>query len=429
MKQIIVIMFLFVVGLGAIDFQCEPDEYGFVLVPGPACKALNLNITSRQNITSVNGQENFDGSGYKIVKIVTQVANFIPSGLEKFFPNLEALQIANSKLKIVEKKDFEPFPKAKLFDFVNNEIQFIPGDLFEENLELLSIRFESNPITHIGHNLVTSLKKLERVYLEDTKCMNKNYRPAEIPSVTGDIKARCPEPTEEMLRTPEERYQKYEEKVQKLERIVDALAQQIFILSTQQSDVEPPPATIDIKCKMIEETCKTFDLVVELPGSKIGKVQGKKGTEINSAKQIQIVDQTALSLPTNFAEKFPLVTEIVFDRSNFFHLDNATFSNLTLLTSLTITNNKIRQIPAKTFVDNKKMNFLNLAGNKIQVIDDEAFVGLIFLVELNLSHNLLTRISPAAFSSFSVNYIMQVDVSREFRIFVLSSLSHHFVHR
>jgi hypothetical protein len=64
-----------------------------------ACIAFEVNITSRQTITSINGQTNFDGSYHTIVDIKRGVVDLIPEGLEKFFPNLEALTTFFSKLK------------------------------------------------------------------------------------------------------------------------------------------------------------------------------------------------------------------------------------------------------------------------------------------------------------------------------------------
>jgi leucine-rich repeat transmembrane neuronal protein 1/2 len=203
-----------------------------------------------------------------------------------------------------------------------------------------------------------------------------------------------------------------EEKNKKLERIVDSLTRQLFILSNQQSDIKPSPPSIDFKCKMTEKNCDVLDLVVELPGSKIGKVQGENGTEIESITQIRIIDQAALILPSNFAEKFPKVKEITIERSEFFQLDSETFSNLTLLTSLTIAKNKIRRIPTYAFADNVKMTKLDLSGNRLEIIEEDAFAGLRFLIELNLSHNRLTHISPAVFARLTSLQTLHLQFNR-----------------
>jgi hypothetical protein len=258
MKRIIAILIL-IVRLDAIDLQCRFEPMRWTYVTGPACKASNLNITSRQTITSVNGETNFDGSSYKFIIVNSQVVSFIPEGLGEFFPNLESLHIVRSKLKKVEKKDLQPFPKLKELILYSNKIESLPGDLLEGNLELKQVHFNSNPITHVGHNLVTPLKKLEHASFSKTKCIDESYGPELISSLTTDLRRNCPEPTQEMNRNAEleqmveslqrsivkadSRNAELEAKVQKLEQIIDALTRQL--LSIQHSD--PPKLSTSIE--------------------------------------------------------------------------------------------------------------------------------------------------------------------------------------
>jgi Leucine-rich repeat (LRR) protein len=388
MRRIIGILLLFVVGLEAIDFQCSYEIPESIYTSGPACVASNVNITSRQIITSVNGQTNFDGSKYDMVSINHQVVNFIPEGLGKFFPYIRILEIEGSKLKKVEKKDLQQFPTIMFLFTSDNEIRFLPNDLFEGNLNLAVISFHSNPISHIGHNLETTLERLSNAHFYSTNCLNKNYFHTTISSFFADSKEKCPEPTQEMIDCDTE------------------------------CEITFSPS-IDFKCKMTEETCNVIDLVIELSDSKIGKVRDENGIEIESITKIRIVDQVMPTLPTNFAEKFPKVTEISIKRSGFFMFDFKTFSNLTLLTSLTLSNNKIINIKEYAFFHNEKLTKLNLAGNKLQIVQFDAFVGLNNLIELNLSHNRLIGFYYGAFSHF--NQLAHIDVSSEFLFFMLFS--------
>jgi Leucine-rich repeat (LRR) protein len=116
--------------------------------------------------------------------------------LGNFFPNLEALQISHSKLKKVEKRDFEQFPKLIEFSSNTNDIESVPSDLFEGNLELKSFSFLENKITHVGHNLVTPLKKLEYASFAFNQCINDSYEKSQISSLAADLKAKCPEHTQ-----------------------------------------------------------------------------------------------------------------------------------------------------------------------------------------------------------------------------------------
>jgi Leucine-rich repeat (LRR) protein len=199
MRRIIAILLLFVVGLEAIDLQCRFKYDYWGLLDGPACWTSNVNITSRQIITSVNGQSNFNGLDYNLMQISNQSVTFIPESLEKFFPNIEGLSITWSNLTKLEKKDMQQFPNLKILFLSGNKLEFLPGDLFEGNLELQIFSLYNNPITHIGHNLVTPLKKLESAIFPKCSCVDEVYFDSNIPLLADDLKANCSEPTQEMI--------------------------------------------------------------------------------------------------------------------------------------------------------------------------------------------------------------------------------------
>jgi hypothetical protein len=199
MRQTIAILFSFAVGLHAINLECKFEDRDWGTVKGTVCIASNVNITSRQTVTSVNGQSNFDGSNYKMIDIQNQVVNFIPEGLEKFFPNIEGLSITASKLKRVGKKDMQQFPKLKILYLSSNDLEFLPSDLFEGNLELRSFAVFANPFTHFGHKLVTPLQKLEAAIFPYGSCVKQFYFRSKIPSIGDDLRANCTEPTQEMI--------------------------------------------------------------------------------------------------------------------------------------------------------------------------------------------------------------------------------------
>jgi Leucine-rich repeat (LRR) protein len=409
MKEIIAVLLLCVLRLDAIDLQCSLESINWVILPGPGCRALNVNVSSRQTITSVNGQSNFQGLSYNKLHIKDQLVYYIPEGIEKFFPNLEAIAIQSSKLKKIDKKDFENFPKLKGLFLNLNEIEFIPGNLFEANPELVELEFSDNPVTQIGHDLVTHLTKLKEVRFTGNNCINKNYFESQISLFSSDLSKNCSQPADKGAQVNNK---EPNAEVQKLNRIIDGLTRQLFILSSQQCVIKPSLALIDFKCEMATDTCDAIDLAIELPGTNIGKVTDSNGNEIQSVSKVQIINQAALFMPTNFAEKFKEVKEITIESSGFFQLDRETFANLSSLTYLTITNNKIREISANAFVDNANMTELHFDGNKLELLDNDSFAGLKNLLELNLAHNLLTHISPAVFANLTSLQTLHLQFNR-----------------
>lgn len=100
-----------------VDFKCTfQSPSGWNHVTGRACRFSNLVVTApNQVITSVNGQ----GGSYhhsqnvKAIEIASQTTNFVPQGLEKLFLQVEGVEIINSKLKEILKRDLSPFPLLK----------------------------------------------------------------------------------------------------------------------------------------------------------------------------------------------------------------------------------------------------------------------------------------------------------------------------
>jgi hypothetical protein len=174
-------------------------------------------------------------TSYKIIKIWEQVVHFIPEDLGKLFPILEVLTIYKSNLKKVEKKDFQQLPKLTVINLHLNEIEFLPGDLFEANPELWAIRISSNQISHVSHNLVTPLEKLQYACLDGNKCIGKGYDQSQIASLAADLRAKCPEPQETIRFAAAIDFAEVQKSLQEI--IKTSTTQTMS--TTQQNDVKP----------------------------------------------------------------------------------------------------------------------------------------------------------------------------------------------
>jgi Leucine-rich repeat (LRR) protein len=104
-------------------------------------------------------------------------------------------------MKAVEKKDLQQFPELIYVDLSRNELELLLGDLFEANPKIHTFDFGYNQISHIGHSLVTNLKRLRTAYLKRNRCIDKRYEQSDVASLTVDLIANCPEPTQESLPT------------------------------------------------------------------------------------------------------------------------------------------------------------------------------------------------------------------------------------
>ncbi|CAG9811216.1 unnamed protein product [Chironomus riparius] len=97
----------------------------------------------------------------------------VPQGLTKTFPNLKVLSICNSKLKDISKDDMAEY--KNLFKFIchKNEVDFLPGDLFEGFEDLTYIKFTSNKLGVIEPNLFDNLYRLEYINFKSNPDIHK----------------------------------------------------------------------------------------------------------------------------------------------------------------------------------------------------------------------------------------------------------------
>ncbi|CAH1734652.1 unnamed protein product [Chironomus riparius] len=84
----------------------------------------------------------------------TCIMTKVPQGLTKTFPNLKMLIIYNSKLKKICKNDLVEYKNLENFTCSGNEIEYLPGDLFEDFNNLRIIDFSKNKLTVIHPNLL-----------------------------------------------------------------------------------------------------------------------------------------------------------------------------------------------------------------------------------------------------------------------------------
>ncbi|KAG5669994.1 hypothetical protein PVAND_000282 [Polypedilum vanderplanki] len=141
------------------------------------CEALELTITEPNQIVSeVVGNQEPGRETEDVVMLLfeRQKTEYLPQGLNKFFPNVNNLVVMESELKHLTKHDLKNFPKLKNIFIARNNIESLPNDLFEYTPEIKSKFLKDNNIKHIGRDIFKPLKQLESVNLEGNICINEN---------------------------------------------------------------------------------------------------------------------------------------------------------------------------------------------------------------------------------------------------------------
>jgi hypothetical protein len=75
-------------------------------------------------------------------------------------PNLIELSISFSSLRLVAKEDLYGLQRLKTLRLDHNQIEYLPGDLFEYTPNLVSVHFQRNQIKYIGHKILDPLEGL-----------------------------------------------------------------------------------------------------------------------------------------------------------------------------------------------------------------------------------------------------------------------------
>lgn len=132
-----------------------------------------------------NGKTNKDVQQFCVSN--SESLEYFPGGLSNFFPNLESIRIKNSSMKYIFKSDLFGLSGLKNFVAVDNQIEIIGPQLFEDNPLLEEIHLEKNKITSISEDLLDSNDgNLLLVHLYNNECIKNDL---EIPNFSAtDIK-------------------------------------------------------------------------------------------------------------------------------------------------------------------------------------------------------------------------------------------------
>lgn len=182
----------------AYNIECKIEKRSWITIDlnVDTCRAENIKIvTQNQRVTSINGQssESFQSRNVHALQIFGRTVNYMPVGLEEFFPNLEVISIAEMKLKSIEKSDLYGFPFLKVLILRNGNLESLSNDLFSNNLELQFIVMDGNKIKSVGENTFAKLTKLEYLFFINNQCTSKwAFGTEKIQALLEELKQKCP---------------------------------------------------------------------------------------------------------------------------------------------------------------------------------------------------------------------------------------------
>lgn len=109
-----------------------------------------------------------------------QMLEYIPVGIDAFFPNLRVFTANDGVLYYIEKEDLEQMPNLIGLHLDSNKLTYLPADLFEATPNLLVLSLGKNPIRSVGLGIFTFIKKLKALYFAKTTCRpSSTYQPVD----------------------------------------------------------------------------------------------------------------------------------------------------------------------------------------------------------------------------------------------------------
>lgn len=99
---------------------------------------------------------------------------YFPGNLNKFFPNLEAVKLFESRVKFLENFDFRFLAKLKYLSLEKNDIEVLQSDIFLFNKELIEVNLKSNKLKFIAPRLLVPLTKLKIAKFNDNVCIDES---------------------------------------------------------------------------------------------------------------------------------------------------------------------------------------------------------------------------------------------------------------
>lgn len=141
----------------------------------------------------MNGYDNSKVAGIYAANSGTIYSPNFPKHLERFFPNLIAIQIRFGGMTTITSNDLAPWPKLIVISLRDNKFETLDGDLFQYTPDIAWIEFHDNILRNVGANLLFNLNKLVSVNFLRNGCIDFLAGSAQqIVSLKTQLLMQCP---------------------------------------------------------------------------------------------------------------------------------------------------------------------------------------------------------------------------------------------
>jgi len=138
-----------------------------------ACEASKLKVINpNEKVTQALNNYAAGNDQVRTLYIYKQTMNFIPSGIEKVFPNLRGFLFTENDVVRVFQSDFKPFPELRgLWLRGNKRLDVLERDLFKFNKKLYYLNLWNNNFKFIDANILDGFSSLSVIDLNANPCI------------------------------------------------------------------------------------------------------------------------------------------------------------------------------------------------------------------------------------------------------------------
>lgn len=142
--------------------------------------------------TSSNSSDDDLDINFTSIVVYDNSINFIPTGLENFFPNLTLVAIVKSNLKEIRRHDLQSFPNLRALWLPYNDIEVIEWHLFDLTPHLRQLILTENRLRHINLDAFALVTQLEHLDLLANPCINMLASSSdEVTELLRNVKETC----------------------------------------------------------------------------------------------------------------------------------------------------------------------------------------------------------------------------------------------
>jgi len=166
------------------------------------CTFSDNNLTSRCDVWSdlkihhenqeINIENAENRENVSTFVVVEKVVPYFPQGIDKYFPNLKALQITSSGLKKISSTDLQSFVHLEFLNLDYNDIEILEANLFKFNKNLSTISLNSNKIMEVDPTAFDGLVRIEKLEVILNICHSANaVNKAQVMLIINNLKTKC----------------------------------------------------------------------------------------------------------------------------------------------------------------------------------------------------------------------------------------------